>query len=83
MSIQLTHKTKKNIKELYEITVGVISAGFVGRHYIKLLQNFGVDVLLYDPFVTDEQAQAMGCKKAELKELASQIRQLKAAENQE
>ena len=60
---------RENIKELYEITVGVISAGFVGRHYIKLLQNFGVDVLLYDPFVTDEQAAAMGCKKAELEEL--------------
>lgn len=60
---------RENIKELYEITVGVISAGFVGRHYIKLLQNFGVDVLLYDPFVTEEQAKAMGCKKAELEEL--------------
>ncbi len=60
---------RENIKELYEITVGVVSAGFVGRHYIKLLQNFGVDVLLYDPYVTEEQAKAMGCKKAELEEL--------------
>lgn len=60
---------RENIKELYEITVGVVSAGFVGRHYIKLLQNFGVDVLLYDPYVTEEQAAAMGCKKAELEEL--------------
>ena len=59
----------KDVKELYELTVGVVSAGFVGRHFIKLLGNFGVDILLYDPFVTAEQAEKMGCKKAELNEL--------------
>ena len=60
---------KNEVRELYEITVGVISAGWVGRHFIKLLQNFDVDVLLYDPFVTDAQAEAMGCKKADLETL--------------
>lgn len=60
---------RENITELYEITVGVVSAGYVGRHYIKLLQNFGVNVLLYDPFVTEERAKEMGCTKAELDEL--------------
>ena len=57
------------VKELYEITVGVISAGFVGRHYIKLLRNFGVNILLYDPFVSEERAADMGCTKATLQEL--------------
>ena len=60
---------RSNTKELYELTVGVVSAGWVGRHFIKLLGNFGVDILLYDPYVTDEQAAEMGCRKAELKEL--------------
>lgn len=59
----------KDVKELYEITVGVVSAGFVGRHFIKLLKNFDVDVLLYDPFVSDEAAEKMGCRKAELDQL--------------
>ena len=59
----------RNVKEFYELTVGVVSAGYVGRHMIKLLQNFGVDVLLYDPYVTEEQAAEMGCTKAELNEL--------------
>ncbi len=59
----------KDVKELYELTVGVVSAGWVGRHFIKLLNNFGVDILLYDPFVTDEAAEKMGCRKAELNEL--------------
>ena len=63
---------RPNCKELYEITVGVISGGFVGRHFIKLMRNFGVEILLYDPFVTEEQAAALGAKKADLKELLNQ-----------
>lgn len=60
---------KQTVKDFYDITVGVISAGFVGRHFIKLLQNFNVDVLLYDPYITPEAAQAMGAQTAELDEL--------------
>ena len=59
----------KNVRELYELKFGVISAGFVGRHLIKLLGAFGVEVLLYDPYVTEEKARAMGARKAELEEL--------------
>ena len=36
---------------------------------IKLLQNFDVDVLLYDPFVTDEKCAEMGCKKVDFETL--------------
>ena len=58
--------------ELYDITVGVIGAGFVGRHFIKLMNNFDVDILVYDPYLTEEKAAAMGAKKAELKDLLNQ-----------
>ncbi len=44
---------KENIRELYDLTVGVIGGGWAGRHYIELLKPFAVDVLLYDPFVTE------------------------------
>ena len=60
---------KDAIGDLFDLTVGVISAGWAGAHYIELLQNFNVDVLLYDPFVSDERAAALGCKKASLEEL--------------
>ena len=60
------------VRELFELNVGVISAGFVGRHFIKLLSNFGVNILLYDPFVTEERAAELGCKKVELNELLSE-----------
>ncbi|MBQ3231140.1 MAG: hydroxyacid dehydrogenase [Clostridia bacterium] len=60
---------KENIRELYDLTIGVIGAGWAGRHYIELMQAFDVDILLYDPFVSEEKAEAMGAKKASLEEV--------------
>lgn len=60
---------KKRVRELYDVTVGVIGGGKAGKHYIKLLQNFDVDVLLADPFVSAEQAAEIGVDKVELEEL--------------
>lgn len=60
---------REKIRELYEVTIGVIGTGKAGSHYIRLLRNFDVDILVYDPIVTAEQAAAMGAKKAELEEL--------------
>lgn len=57
------------ICELYDQTIGVVSAGWAGGHYIKLLQNFHVNVLLYDPFISDEKAKSMGAKKVEFETL--------------
>lgn len=62
---------KKYVTDFYDITIGVISAGQVGRHFIKLLQNFHVDVLVYDPFITEEKALELGARKVELNELLS------------
>ncbi len=63
------NERRSSCMELYDITVGVISAGFVGRHFIKLMNNFDVEILVYDPYLTDEKAAAIGAKKAELKDL--------------
>ena len=60
---------KENIRELYELTVGVISGGWAGRHYIELLAPFNVDILLYDPFISDETAASWGCRKASFEEV--------------
>ena len=56
-------------RELYEQNVGVISAGFVGRHFIKLMKNFDVNILLYDPFVSAERAEQLGALKVDLETL--------------
>ena len=63
------NEKRTTVKDFYDITVGVISGGFVGRHFIKLLHNFNVDILLYDPYVSVEQAKELGVEKAELNEL--------------
>lgn len=60
---------KEDIRELYELTVGVIGGGWAGKHYIELLKPFQVDILLYDPFITDEKAAQWGCRKASFEEI--------------
>ncbi len=59
-------------RELYRKNVGIIGASNVGRHVIELLKPFGANILLYDPFVDDQQAALLGAKNLELNELLSQ-----------
>lgn len=60
------------LRELYGLTIGVVGCGFSGSHYIELLQAFGVDILAYDPLLTDAEIAAMGATKAELPALLRQ-----------
>lgn len=60
---------REAVRELYGITVGVVGAGRAGSHYIKLMQNFNVEVLLADPTFTPERATALGATLVELDEL--------------
>ncbi|MGO4495186.1 hydroxyacid dehydrogenase [Paenibacillus sp. 2RAB27] len=66
------NKQRELVRELYEVTVGVIGAGLSGRHYIRLLQQFEVQVLVYDPFLSASQIQEMGAVKVELDQLLQQ-----------
>lgn len=59
------------VKDFYDITIGVISGGYVGRHMVKLLKNFHIDILMYDPILSSEEIEKIGAKKAELNELMS------------
>jgi phosphoglycerate dehydrogenase-like enzyme len=52
-------------------TVGVIAASHVGRNLLKLLPPFEIKALLYDPYVSAEQARALNAEKVELDELFS------------
>lgn len=63
---------KDKVREVYGVTIGVISAGRAGAHYIKLMKNFDVRILLYDPFVSEEKAAELGADKVELDELLKQ-----------
>jgi phosphoglycerate dehydrogenase-like enzyme len=60
----VTGKVQKSphARVMYGSTIGVVGASEVGKRVIKLLQPFGCEVLLYDPFVTEAQAAKMGAK---------------------
>lgn len=58
--------------DFYDIKIGIVSAGFVGRHMIKLLKNFHVDILVYDPTLSAEQIAELGAEKRELNELLAE-----------
>ncbi|MCD6360273.1 MAG: hydroxyacid dehydrogenase [Armatimonadetes bacterium] len=50
-------------------TVGVVSASKVGREVIRLLEPWDVTILVYDPWLSDEEAAAMGVESVSLDEL--------------
>jgi phosphoglycerate dehydrogenase-like enzyme len=56
----------------WDKTIGIVGASLVGRRVIELLRAFPhLRVLLYDPFVTAEDAAALGAVKVELDELCA------------
>ena len=54
---------------MFSKKIGIIGASNVGRHVIKLLGSFSVEILLYDPFVKPEEAKALGVTLVGLDEL--------------
>ena len=46
--------------------VALLGAGKVGRALIRLLQPFNMRLLVFDPFLTDDQARALGVEKVDL-----------------
>lgn len=57
------------VMELCNITVGVIGYGIAGRHYVELLQNFPLNVLVYDPYHSDAEINRPGVRRCGLEEL--------------
>ncbi len=56
-------------REMDRKKIGIVAASHVGRNVIRLLQGFDVEILLYDPFVTEEGAKDLGARKVELDDL--------------
>src|SRR5699024_6682938 len=55
---------------VYGRTVGLIGASVTGRCVIELLRPFDVSVLVYDPYLSQEEAERLGVQVVELDELA-------------
>lgn len=52
--------------ELFHKTLGIIGIGNIGGQVAKRAQGFEMNVITYDPFLSEEKAQAIGVEKVEL-----------------
>lgn len=55
--------------ELFNKTLGVIGIGNIGSQVAKRMQAFGMNVIAYDPFLSEDSANTMGVEKVDIKEL--------------
>lgn len=53
----------------YKRTVGLISLSQVGRKTLELLGPYDLEVVCYDPFVSEAEAEKLGVEKVSLEEL--------------
>ena len=58
----------------YGENVGIIGVGMIGSQVAERLQSYKLNVLAFDPFLSDERAKSLGIKKASLDEIFSTCR---------
>ena len=59
----------KSVHGLYKARIGVIGAGMVGRHTLKLLDAYQVEKCVSDPNLSDEDACALGATRMGMEEI--------------
>ena len=55
----------------YGETVGIIGAGMIGKLVIQMLKEYKLKVLVFDPFLSEEDAKDLGVEKCSLEDLFS------------
>ncbi len=53
----------------YDVKIGIIGAGMVGKTVIHLLKAYKFSVLVFDPFLSQENAEALGVTRCSLETL--------------
>lgn len=53
----------------YRVRIGLLGIGAIGTMVAELLMPFGFDVLAFDPFLSDEKADALRLRKTNLEEI--------------
>ncbi|GHV80662.1 hypothetical protein AGMMS49944_24530 [Spirochaetia bacterium] len=57
------------IGELSDAVIGLVGFGTIGRLVAERIKPFGSEVIVYDPYISDDDAKNNGVRKVELKEL--------------
>ncbi len=55
--------------ELRSKTIGIVGLGRIGRRVVRRCRGFGMEVICYDPYLSDERAQSMKVERVSLDEL--------------
>jgi D-3-phosphoglycerate dehydrogenase len=58
--------------EVYKKTLGIVGLGKIGAHVARVAQAMGMRLLAYDPFISLERAEELGCQLVELDALFQQ-----------
>lgn len=58
--------------ELYNKTLGILGLGNIGSQVAKKAQGLEMNVIAYDPFLSEDKAEALGIKKVSIDEIFSQ-----------
>lgn len=66
------HAIKQYMPGAYGSTVGLISLGMIGRRVCELLKPFDVDIIAYDPYVSELDAEKLGVKLVSLDDIFKQ-----------
>jgi phosphoglycerate dehydrogenase-like enzyme len=70
---RISHKEAKSIFATfpgnYNTKVGILGAGMIGTKVIELLKPYKLEIMVFDPFMPDERALALGVVKADIKEI--------------
>lgn len=56
-------------EELFTKTLGIIGIGNIGSQVAKRMQGFAMNIIAYDPFLSEDKAKSMGVEKVDLEEL--------------
>jgi D-3-phosphoglycerate dehydrogenase len=60
---------KRNLfigSEVYKKTLGVIGLGKIGSHVATVARSMGMKLLAFDPFISAERAEQLGCRLVDL-----------------
>ncbi|MGL5803944.1 MAG: phosphoglycerate dehydrogenase [Xenococcaceae cyanobacterium] len=52
--------------EVYKKTLGVVGLGKIGSHVATVARSMGMKLLAYDPFISAERAEQIGCRLVDL-----------------
>jgi D-3-phosphoglycerate dehydrogenase len=55
--------------ELYGKTLGIIGLGNIGSHVAKIAQGMGMDVIAFDPYLSEENAKKLGVSVMKLNDI--------------